>query len=72
MNERTENLPILQDFVPYRAAARPPPMKSKEKVEQGKGSADHLMPLGYLFLIASMFSEYDASFSDFYQCIALI
>jgi len=25
-------------------------MKTKEKVEQGKGTADHLMPLGYLFL----------------------
>jgi hypothetical protein len=23
-------------------------MKTKEKVEQGKGTADHLMPLGYL------------------------
>ena len=24
-------------------------MKTNEKVEQGKGTADHLMPLGYLF-----------------------
>ena len=24
-------------------------MKTKEKVEQGKGTTDHLMPLGYLF-----------------------
>ena len=31
------------------AAALPPPMKAKEKVKQGKGTADHLMPLGYLF-----------------------
>ena len=23
-------------------------MKTQEKVEQGKGTADHLMPLGYL------------------------
>ena len=29
------------------AAALPPPMITKEKVEQGKGTADHLMPLGY-------------------------
>ena len=36
-NKQTENLPILQD-------------KTKEKVEQGKGTAEHLMPLGYLFL----------------------
>ena len=27
----------------------PPPIKIKEKVEKGKGTADHLMPLGYLF-----------------------
>ena len=33
------------------AAALPPPMKTKEKVEQGKGNADHLMPLGYLFIV---------------------
>ena len=25
-------------------------MKTKEKVEQGKGAADHLMRLGYLLL----------------------
>ena len=28
------------------AATLPPPIKTKEKVEQGKGTADHLMPLG--------------------------
>ena len=26
-------------------------MKTKEKVAQGKGTADHLMPLGYLLLM---------------------
>ena len=31
------------------AAALPYPKKTKEKEEQGKGTADHLMPLGYLF-----------------------
>ena len=30
------------------AAALPAPMKTKEKVEQGKGTTDYLMPLGYL------------------------
>ena len=53
MDERTyghmENLPILQDFVPYWGRCPASPMKTKEKVEQGKGTADHLMPLGYLF-----------------------
>ena len=28
-------------------------MKTKEKVEQGKGTTDHLMPLGYLLLLDS-------------------
>ena len=49
MYVRTENLPILQDSSPIGAAALPPPMKTKEKVEQGKGTADHLMPLGHFF-----------------------
>ena len=54
MNERMENLPILQDYRTYiGAAALPPPMKTKEEVEQGKGTADHLMPLGYLFPIGA-------------------
>ena len=26
-------------------------MKTQEKVEQGKGTADHLVPLGYLFMV---------------------
>ena len=46
-DERTENLPILQDFVPYRG--RCPASQRKiyaNKEKQGKGIADHLMPLG--------------------------
>ena len=42
--------PFYRTSSPIGAAALPPPMKTKEKVEQGKGTADHLMPLGYLFL----------------------
>ena len=30
-------------------------MKTKEKVEQGKGTADHLMPLGYLLTFLTYF-----------------
>ena len=41
--------PFYRTLSPIGAAALPPPMKTKEKVEQGKGTADHLMPLGYLF-----------------------
>ena len=44
--------PFYRTSSPIGAAALPPPMKSKEKVEQGKGAADHLMPLGYLVLIS--------------------
>ena len=35
----------------YRTAALLPPMKTRE-VEQGKGTADNLMPLGYLFFLS--------------------
>ena len=47
-NERKIS-PFYRTSSPIGAAALPPPMKTKEKVEQGKGTADHLMPLGYLF-----------------------
>ena len=41
--------PFYRTSSPIGATALPPPMNTKEKVEQGKGTADHLMPLGYLF-----------------------
>ena len=41
--------PFYRTLSPTGAAALPPPMKTKEKIEQGNGTADHLMPLGYLF-----------------------
>ena len=47
MNERKISS-FYRTLSPIGPAALPPPMKSKEKVEQGKGTADHLMPLGYL------------------------
>ena len=52
---RTENLPILQDFVPYRgrcpASIKITKKKTiRKKVKQGKGTADHLMPRGDWFL----------------------
>ena len=42
--------PFYRTSSPIGAAALPSPMKTEEKVEQGKGTADHLMPLGYLLL----------------------
>ena len=49
-NEQTDGQkisPFYRTSSPIGAAALPPPMKTKEKVQQGKGTADHLMPLGY-------------------------
>ena len=43
--------PFYRTSSPIGAPALPPPMKAKEKVEQGKGTADHLIPLGYLFFL---------------------
>ena len=43
--------PFYRTSSPIGAAALPPPMKTKEKVEQGKGTADYLMPLGYLLYV---------------------
>ena len=40
MDSCTVFLPILQDFVTYRGCCQP------EKEKPGKGTADHLMPLG--------------------------
>ena len=54
MDGQTEGqkiFPFYRTLSPIRAASLPSPMKTKEKVEQGKGTADHLMPLGYLFSI---------------------
>ena len=43
--------PFYRTSSPIGAATLPAPMKTKEKVKQGKGTADHLMPLGYLFFL---------------------
>ena len=44
---RTKNLPILQDFIPYRghcpATAQ---LQPKNYMKRGKGTADHMMPFG--------------------------
>ena len=55
MDGRMENLPILQDFVPYRgrcpATAQ---LQPKNYINQGKGTADHMMPLGDWFSLDAM------------------
>ena len=49
-NGRIENLPILQDFVPYwgRCPATPQ-LQLENRVKRGMGAADHMMPLGNWF-----------------------
>ena len=42
-------------------------MKTKENVEQGKGTADHLMPLGYLFYLKVFFGWDMAYISNMVQ-----
>ena len=50
--------PFYRTSSPIGAAALPPPKKTKEKVEQGKGTADHLMPLGYFFILVLNFLNF--------------
>ena len=50
MDGQKENIPFYRTLSPIEAAALPPPMKTKEKVEQGKGTTDYLMPSGYLLV----------------------
>ena len=45
--------PFYRTLSPIRDAALPPPMKTKEKVEQGKGNADHLIAFGLLIYSSS-------------------
>ena len=68
-DEWTEFLPILQDFIPYRGCC-PASIKITKKnqqektVEQGKGTADHLMPLGdWLYLVLSRAADLKGTMS---------
>ena len=42
--------PHSKDLVSYWGRCPASSLENQEKVELGKGTADHLMPLGYLFL----------------------
>ena len=42
---------VLQDFVPFRAAALLPLKFTLKMLKQGKGIADHILPLGDLFYV---------------------
>ena len=54
---RTENFPILQGFVPYIGAAALLPLMKTREVELGKGTADHLMPLGYFLSVIGRYKN---------------
>ena len=60
MNEKTgwNFSPLNRTLSPIGATALLPPMKTKEKVEQGKRIADHWMPLGYLFSLSLKSSNF--------------
>ena len=66
--------PFYRTTSPIGAAALPPPMKTKAKEEQGKGTADHLMPLGYLLdvnqrLYNSLFQSVSQSVYQALSCL---
>ena len=43
--------PSYRTLSPIGAAVLPPPPREPRNVEQGKGTADHLMPLGDWFTV---------------------
>ena len=66
--------PFYRTSSPIGAAALPPPMKIKEKVEQGKETVDHFMPLGYLLFLrffVSLFLRPLPSWLGFHTTIGL-
>jgi len=60
MDGWTENLSILQDPIPYRgrcpATAQRQP---KNCIKRGKGTSDHMMPLGEWFLTNKLFFQHE-------------
>ena len=50
---------VLQDFVPFRAAALLPLKFTLKMLKQGKGIADHILPLGdLLYNVHSSYTIY--------------
>ena len=68
----TENCPILQDFVPYRgrcpATAQFQPQNC---IKQGKGTADHMMPLGDWLYFCIDLVQYPMSKGKFIEVFIL-
>ena len=53
---RTDFPCVLQDFVPFGAAALLPFNLNHSLLKQGTGTADHLLPLGCYFIVFFDFS----------------
>ena len=48
-----ENLPILQGFVPYEGRCpTTAQLLLENSIKRGKGTADHMMPLGDWFMVS--------------------
>ena len=56
MDGRTDSPCVLQDFVPFGAAALLPLNLNHFLLKQGTGTADHLLPLG-CYLISTMYKR---------------
>ena len=55
MDGRTDSPCVLQDFVPFGAAALLPLNLNHILLKQGTGTADHLLPLGCYFFLQFLF-----------------
>ena len=49
---QTDSPCVLQDFVPFGAAALLPLILNQTLLKQGTGTADHLLPLGCYQIVA--------------------
>ena len=63
MDRCTDSPWVLQDFIPFRAAALLPLNLNHTLLKQGRATADHLLPLGCYFISFSSFGLI-LSFSD--------
>ena len=58
MEGRTDSPCVLQDFVPFGAAALLPLNLNHTLLKQGMGTADHLLPLGCYLVIRDILGHF--------------
>ena len=73
-DRRTENLPILQDFVPYQGRCPATAQLQLENcIKQGKGTADHMMPLGDWFPLEIVgFTNFALAYTDNFGSFSIL